>query len=73
MAAGRPVHAVPALPDAIIGSVARPGWLEDWRLAAAVTAVGIAVLAAWSWTAVRDHRHGRRRRTRCCGGWRCPA
>ena len=47
MAAGPAVHAVPALPGAITGPVSRPGWLEDWRLAAAVTAVGIAVLAAW--------------------------
>ena len=39
------VHSIPTLPDSLTRSVGRNGWLEDWRLAAALLAVGVAVAA----------------------------
>ena len=56
------VHSIPTLPDSLTRSVGRNGWLEDWRLAAALLAVGVAVAAGWTVLAVRDRRAGRRRR-----------
>lgn len=58
--AGDGVHLVPVLPGSITTAVGRSGWLEDWRLAAALLAVAAVVAAGWTVAAVRGRRAGRR-------------
>ena len=54
------VHLIPSLPDSVTSAVGRTGWLEDWRLAAALLAVATGLAAAWAVRAVLDRRAGRR-------------
>jgi S-formylglutathione hydrolase FrmB len=53
------VHHIARLPSAVTSSVGRVGWLENWRLAAALLAVAVALLAGWVAVAVRARRAGR--------------
>jgi enterochelin esterase-like enzyme len=56
------VHSIATLPPWLVHSVRQSGWLEDWRLAAALVGLGLAVVAGWTVLAVRDRQAGRRRR-----------
>ena len=58
----RGVHSIASLPPGLIRSVRHSGWLEDWRLAAGLVVLGLAVAVGWAVLAVRDRRAGRRRR-----------
>src|SRR6266566_1690252 len=56
------VHPIPSLPDNVTRTVARTGWLEDWRLATFLLIVAAAVVAGWVVMAIRGRRAGRRPR-----------
>jgi hypothetical protein len=56
----RGVHSIANLPPGLVRSVRHGGWLEDWRLAAGLAALGLAVAVGWTVLAVRDRRPGRR-------------
>ena len=56
------VHSIATLPVWLLDSVRRNGWLEDWRLAAALVALGLAIAAGWALLVIRDRQRGRRRR-----------
>jgi enterochelin esterase-like enzyme len=56
------VHPIATLPAWLVHSVRRDGWLEDWRLAAALIWIGLAVAAWWTVRGIRDRQHGRHRR-----------
>ncbi|HEX6754901.1 MAG TPA: alpha/beta hydrolase-fold protein [Mycobacteriales bacterium] len=56
------VHGVGTLPGSVTGVSGRAGWLEDWRVAAALLTLAAAVAAAWVVLAVLAHRGGRRPR-----------
>ena len=58
----RGVHSIQTLPTWLVRSVGRDGWLEDWRLAAALVILGLTLAAGWTVLAVRDRRAGRHRR-----------
>ena len=58
----RGVHSIASLPPELVRSVRHGGWLEDWRLAAGLGALGLAVAVGWAVLAVRDRRAGRRHR-----------
>jgi enterochelin esterase-like enzyme len=55
------VHSIATLPPGLVRSVRQNGWLEDWRLAAGLVAVGLVVALGWAVLAVRDRQAGRRR------------
>ena len=61
MAAGE-LHPVGPLPGSVTAVAERDGWLEDWRLAAALLALAAALAIGWTVLAVRAHRVGRRPR-----------
>ena len=61
MAAGE-LHPVSPLPGSVTSVADRDGWLEDWRLAAALLALAAALAIGWAVVAVRAHRAGRRPR-----------
>jgi Putative esterase len=61
MAAGE-LHPVGRLPGSVTAVADRDGWLEDWRLAAALLALAAALAIGWTVVAVRAHRAGRRPR-----------
>jgi enterochelin esterase-like enzyme len=54
------VNPIGPLPGSVTGVVGRVGWLEDWRIGAALLAVAAAVTASWFVLAVRSRRRGRR-------------
>lgn len=56
------IHSISTLPVWLIHSVRRNGWLEDWRLAAGLVVLGLAIAAGWAALVIYDRRHGRRRR-----------
>jgi len=56
------VHSIATLPVWLVHSVRRNGWLEDWRLAAALVVLGLAVAGGWALLVLRDRQLGRRRR-----------
>jgi Putative esterase len=56
------VHQVGGLPRSVTGEVARAGWLEDWRLAAALLCLAAAIGAGWVGFALWSRRTGRRPR-----------
>src|SRR5690242_21848135 len=58
----RGVHSIANLPPGLVRSVRHSGWLEDWRLAAGLAALGLAVAVGWALVAVQDRRAGRRHR-----------
>ena len=58
----RGVHSIANLPPGLVRSVRHNGWLEDWRLASGLAALGLAVAVGWAVLAVRDRRAGRRHR-----------
>ncbi len=60
--AARQVHHGPRLPGPVTASLGRVGWLEDWRVAAVVVGVALALVAGWVVLAVRERRGGRRPR-----------
>lgn len=48
MAAGqRGVNRIGSLPGSVTSAVDRVGWLEDWRVGAALLAVAATVAASW--------------------------
>jgi S-formylglutathione hydrolase FrmB len=61
MAAGK-LHPVGPLPGSVTSVADRDGWLEDWRLAAALLTVAAVLAVGWTVVAVRAHRAGRRPR-----------
>ena len=61
------------LPVWLVHSVRRNGWLEDWRLAAALVVLGLAVAVGWALLVLRDRQLGRRRRHPICAGPRSRA
>jgi hypothetical protein len=58
MAAGE-LHPVGRLPSSVTAIADRDGWLDDWRLAAALLALAAALTIGWTVVAVRAHRTGR--------------
>ena len=52
------VNRIGSLPGSVTGVVGRVGWLEDWRVGAALLTVAAAVAAAWIVLAVRGRRPG---------------
>lgn len=52
------VTRVGSLPGSVTGAAGRVGWLEDWRVGAALLAVALAVAAGWVVLAVRGRRPG---------------